>query len=366
MLGAGLLSAIGSLPAHLVPLIVAILIASGRTSLAGAGWVASALLFGQLAAALWLGATGTRRIARGLAAVTAFVLIVALWSTLRDDPASLLLGWFVGGLSCGALQHLGLMAAAASAHPPLAFPLRLGIVMIVAGCAAIGVRLTGAFASYDSVVIALIILIAALSAAGLTLYRDATTARSIASVTQRAGSTLTGMTGLAAILLLFIGQTGFLAYVLQSATDRGMLLAYTAFALAGMKIATGAWLVFSARHNIAVSRSSHILAVGALLGISVLIASATEQIAAFFLALLLFELAFNTLASAIQAKVMLAAAPGRRTWLTATVLIGAALGPPLNGAMISLALGNYFVVLAAISAFAPALWAWFLQRNSPV
>src|SRR5215831_15525091 len=94
LFGASLLSSVGSLPLHLVPLIVATLIADSRTSVAGAGWIASAILFGQLSTALLLPALGIYSVGRALASVAAVVLTVGVAISGAADYLIMLTGWF--------------------------------------------------------------------------------------------------------------------------------------------------------------------------------------------------------------------------------------------------------------------------------
>jgi predicted MFS family arabinose efflux permease len=357
VLGAGLLSAIGSLALHLMPLIVATLVTDERISLANAGWVASAVLVGQLLAALSLPAIRIRIVGRPSAMIIVLVLLIGLTSTLPDSQIALLLGWFVAGLCFGALQYLGLTTAAASARPAAAFALRLGVVMLIAGAVAASVRLTGTFASYQSTVIALSIIVGGVAAAGLSLYRVMNEAASTRRPARPDGRPSRGIIGLATLLVLFMGQTGFMAYAIQSATQRGLALTDTILALAGMKIIVGAWLISTARGT-TMPRPRRLFAVGVMLALGVLAIAAAQHLALFFLGLLVFEIAFNSLSAALQAKIVEAAQELGRSWLTAAALIGAALGPPLNGSMIELAQGHYFIAFAMFSALAPALWAW--------
>jgi hypothetical protein len=360
--GAALLSAIGSLPLHLMPLIVATLVEDGRASLVDAGWVASSVLLGQLSAALSLPAIRIRAIHRTLAIGIIVTLLIGLLGTLPESRVGLFLGWFVAGLCCGALQYLGFTTAASSTRPALAFALRLGIVMIVAGAVVAGVRVSGAFASYEATVTVLSLLTGCVAVAGLALYRMTAASTASLAAARRGAPPVQGIIGLATLLVLFMGQTGFMAYAIQGAAERGLPLADTVVALAAMKIVVGVWLVYAARST-TMPRSPRLFAAGAVLALGVLAVAAAEQLALFFLGLLVFEIAFNSLSAALQAKVVEAAPELGRDWLTAAALVGAALGPPLNGGMIALEQGRYFIAFAMISALMPALWT-ALQRPS--
>lgn len=127
--GASVLSGAGSLPLHLMPLIVPVLVIGGRLSLADAGLVATAVLLGQLAAALILPVFDVRTIGRAQAVVLAIALLAGLCVTGIDGAATLLLGWFVVGMCCGGFQYLGTITAALHWRPAFAFPIRLGVVL---------------------------------------------------------------------------------------------------------------------------------------------------------------------------------------------------------------------------------------------
>src|SRR5262249_43504631 len=106
LVGVSVLSSVGSLPLHLVPLIVVTLIADSRASVAGAGWVASSLLLGQLSTALALPALGICNVGRLPAIVAAGALVAGLVVSNASDYLVTLSGWFVVGQCCGVLSYL--------------------------------------------------------------------------------------------------------------------------------------------------------------------------------------------------------------------------------------------------------------------
>jgi hypothetical protein len=362
VLAAGLLSATASLPLHLMPAIVATLVSDHVASVEQAGWIASAVLLGQMAAALSLPALGVAMVSRRIALAASIAFLLAVFSTISDEFLRALVGWFLAGVCCGILQHLGLTTAAASARPSLAFALRLGVVMIVAGAVAGALRAAGALESYASITTAMLGLSGALIAVGLCLYRPVN-ASGVAPKTPAHGDvTSAGVYGLLALMVLFAGQTGFLAYVMQDATGRGLALPDTLLAMAAIKVAVGVWLIYCSRRSLAVSRPAVMLGVGAMLALSVLVASSTEDLPVFIVAFLGFELAFNTLAAAALGSVATALPTLGRSWLTATILIGAAVGPPAHGAVLASTAPDYFVAGAMMSALLPGVWAWRLRK----
>jgi hypothetical protein len=338
-----------------MPLIIAASIADGRASVTYAGWVASAVLLGQLLAALVLPALGIRIVQRRLALGFAAMLLAGLLGTLPESSVGLLVGWFVAGLCSGALQYVGITAAAASPRLTLAFALRLGVVMIVAGIIAASVRIVGTFTSYSSTLTALAAVAAIVAATGLAFYRAPFDIGPPAT-SGRGNLRPTRIAGLATLLFLFVGQTGILAYAIQGATQRGVPLADAALTLAAIKFVVGAWLIYSGLRSASLRRQ-RIFAIGLLLALSVLTISVAEDIGTFFLGFLLFEITFNSLSAKLQAKVVELAPDLGRSWLTATMLLGAAFGPPLYGSAIELGQGPYFIALAVISAVMPAMWS---------
>lgn len=363
VLGAGLLSATASLPLHLMPAIVATLVSDHVASVEQAGWIASAVLLGQMASALSLPALGFAMISRRIALAASIAFLLAVFSTISDEFLRPLVGWFLAGVCCGILQHLGLTTAAASARPSLAFAQRLGVVMIVAGAVAAALRAAGALDSYASIATAMLAISGALIVAGLCLYRSANAFGITPKTPARGEVTRAGVSGLLALMVLFAGQTGFLAYVMQDAAGRGLALPDTLLAMAATKVAVGIWLIYCSRRSLAVSRPAAMLGVGALLALSVLAASGTENLQVFIVAFLGFELAFNTLAAATQGAVATALPTLGRSWLTATILIGAAVGPPVHGAVLASPTPDYFVAGAMMSALLPGIWAW--RRRKP-
>jgi hypothetical protein len=97
---------------------------------------------------------------------------------------------------------------------------------------------------------------------------------------------------------------------------------------------------------------------GASLSAFVFAGSATQQLPVFFLVLFGFGVTFNMLAAACQAHIVRTSPAIGRNWLTAAILLGAAVGPPLHGAALGWFSRDCFIAFAMFSAVAPALWAW--------
>lgn len=120
---------------------------------------------------------------------------------------------------------------------------------------------------------------------------------------------------------------------------------------------TGIWLLTIARTGFRNTLRPRFFALGLVLGFSLIVISYTGHWSGFFVGLIAFEIAFNTLAARLQGAVAMAAPQFTGRWLTAAFLLGAASGPPLNGAAISAEAGPYFIGFAVLSALLPGLWA---------
>lgn len=356
LFGAILLSAVGSLPLHLLSLTIVSLIVDGRVPIAAAGWVASAILVGQLMSSLTLPFLKISIVSRPLALAATLLLLTGLTTTALNNSASLYLGWWLVGISCGVLMYLGTASAAHYGRTTFAFSLRLGVVLILAGSVASGLLIGNALTSYHSFLTVLFLTFGLISVVGLVLYSPIALDIKTATQGQERRWHTPQITGLLTLYVLFVGLAGFLAYVAQGAIDRGMTFGDTTLAIAAMKILAGIWLIV-ANLRLGANLRQRFLAIGVILAISVALAADTRDPIVFFLSLLSIEITFNTLSARFQAKFAEANRAFAGQWLTGTILLGAACGPPLLGAAIGADLTIFFVLLATGSALLPAIWA---------
>ena len=347
LIGVSIVSAVGSLPFHLLPVILVAAVADERTSLAGAGWIATALVGGQLVAAFALALLRVQRMERMAIAPVGLAVIGGLWFSGLGAGA-LLPGWFVVGLSCGALQYLGIVTAAGSARPQLALALRLGTVLTVAGVSIALLQWRDALASYAALQVHLAAITVVLLVVGGACMR-APVAASVRPAVSRAPP---GWPGLLVVFVLFVGQIGFLSYVVQEARTG---IDAAAWVLGAVKVAAGGVLLVWALRQAEDARG--LLGLGVALAACVVLASVVEGVVLLVVALLAFEISFNILSVALQARVVTTGALNARLWLTAAISLGAAVGPPLRGVFIAGGLDAWFVALAAATALAPALWS---------
>lgn len=351
LVGASVLSGAGSLPLHLMPLIVPVLVMGGRMSLADAGLVATAVLLGQFAAALVLPVLDVRTIGRRQAVVLAIALLAGLCVTGIDGTATLLSGWFIVGVCCGGFQYLGTITAALHSRPAFAFPIRLGVVLCLAGATAGAMQWAAGLRTYWTMIVVLLVAFGLILVIGIVLHRPLLTSSRKAE-RGRPGGILT-IAAMAIVFLLFVGQSGLLAYALQCATDRGIVLRDASWALAGMKVVAGLALLSLARKGLQNRQHPRFVELGALLAVSNLVIATTTSLPGFFLGLLALEIAFNLLSARLQAKVSDMAPTFAGQWLVATMLLGAAVGPAVHGAALAMNVDAAFMFFAMASALLP-------------
>jgi hypothetical protein len=211
LIGASVLSSAGSLPLHLAPLIVAVVVTDGRMSVADAGWVATAVLLGTLATAILLPLLDATDHPTVLRAMLAGILLFGL--LLSSFAGLLLVGWFIVGMCCGGFQYLGTSTAATHSRPAFAFPIRLGTVLCIAGLTVAAVRSIETD-SYLVMLFVLAVVLGLITATGIVLYGPL---KSRERAVDRDPASPLKYLALAIVFVLFVGQTGLLAYVVQQA-----------------------------------------------------------------------------------------------------------------------------------------------------
>jgi hypothetical protein len=356
LVGASLISAAGSLPTHLLPVTITAVVAGTSASPETAGLVASAMLIGQLLSSIGLPLLSVTAISRLWAGTVSLALLGGLLLSGADGLGLLLAGWFVVGLCCGALLFLGTVAAAHFATPALAFTLRLGVVLVLAGASTGLIQLTGAAAAYDSYLIWFGVAVASVLAVGNLLYAPVEPVAASRAVP--GGGRLTGkmIAGLIAAYVLFVGQTGLVAYVLFSAVERGMDLHAAAWAFAAGKVGSGLWLVAASRIARPGSSVLRMTVLGLLVAIGGYGMSKATGLETLFCFLIVFQIAFNSLSAQMQGSIAATGPQLTGRWIAGTLLLGAASGPPLHGWAIGAGLETQFVLFAVATALLPALW----------
>ena len=364
LIGASVLSAAGSLPLQILPFLVLTLVSEGRVDIAFAGWVGSAFLVGMLSSALLLPALRVSRLNRwhALGAVGAIVLSLALSIGSNLLPLFLAL-WFVVGFACGGLQFLGATTAAAAANKPQAFALRLAVALIVASGVIVALAQFSGQRSYTTLAYFLIGTFGLAACIGLALYRNLPAPLPVAGGAA-ASSTSRSWSGLMVVFAFFVGQPGFWAYAMQSASQRGLDLRDAALVIASSKMVSALVLLYSSKSNAPASGLRGLLGLGCAIAAGILVMTSSGVVIAFFVGFLLWELALNVLSARLQG-IVVAASPGHAgVWITGAILLGAATGPIAHGAAIGGGIGLAFISYSALSGLFPFLWAWSKSRQA--
>jgi len=354
MLGASLLAAAASAPLHIAPLLMVAVVAEGRLPLAQAGWIISAYMVGQLVVALGLPASGFWRLTRAQSLAAAAVMLVAVVLSGFHASMSLVACWLALGAACGGLQFVGATAAAASQDRQRAFALRLAVTLVASGILILGVQMLRGFQNYAHLSQQLAGVLCALLVAGLVLYRAPDREALEAGQPARQQGTHRFL-GLLVVFLLFAGQTGFMAYAVQGAQERGAALEHLAYAFGLCKVAGGLAL-FILMTLPQPGKAPSLLRPGLVLVGGVGVMAASHDAWAFTLGLLLWELGLNVLSARLSASVVRDNPAFAGPWLAGTVFVGAAAGPALHGLAIGVGLHGVFIAYAAICALIPAVW----------
>ncbi len=365
LLGACLLSAAGSLPLHLLPLLVTALVAEQRAPIALAGWIGSAYMLGQLLVALILPLLRLATLRRRHAVAAVALPVVCLGVAAHGEFTVLLLCWLLTGAGCGALLYLGTTVAAQHKERIFALSLRLAITLFLAGIVIGGLQLVEALSSYFGLMTGLAVVFFAIAFIGLALYRS-----SIPSLEQQQRTAIPSRhsrwSGLIIIFLLFTGQLGFWAYAVQSSGDRGIGTDEAIWALAICKVFAAFALLPMAYRDQSTRSRNQLLWPGVVLALGILLMSTANTPAVFLLGVLSWEVGLNVLSVRIQAKAVEASPDHAGMWLTGAILLGAAAGPMLHGAAIGAGIGALFAAFSVASALIPAIWERSVFAATPI
>jgi hypothetical protein len=358
LLGASVLSAGGSLPLQILPFLVLTLVAEGRIDIAFAGWVGSAFLIGMLSSALLLPALRVSSLNRWHAFGAAAVIVLALALSVGSNLLPIFLTlWFMVGFACGGLQFLGATTAAIAVNKPQAFAIRLAVALIMASCVIVALAQFNEQRSYTTLAYFLIGTFGLAACVGLALYRNVPVALPVAGPAV-GGSSRRSWSGLMIVFAFFVGQPGFWAYAMQSASQRGLDLKDAAFVIAASKIISALVLLYSSKKNSPASDLGMLLGLGCALAAGIFVMTYSGTVIVFFVGFLIWELALNVLSARLQGTVV-AASPGHAgAWITGAILLGAATGPIIHGAAIGGGVEWVFISYAAAAGVLPFLWAW--------
>jgi hypothetical protein len=353
--GASLLSAIGSLPQHVGPLIVIVIVADGRMSVSEAGWILSVRAIGELLASIALPILGVVELSRSISRAASLLFLTALLAAQLTNLAAVLLGFFVLGASSGVLKFLGTVAASTYRDRTFAFTFRLGSVLAIAGVAICVLFATNALTAYGTLLERLFLIASPILMLGGWLYKPPPRSTSVSAHHEQA-ETNRGFSGLLVLYLFFVSISGFMAYVGQQASTRGLSIGDTVLSIGTIKISAAVWLLAAASFAARKKRSEIVLLEVALLVAAIWIVFLSSNTLEFFAGLLLLEITLNGCSARLQSAVVGAAPRFAGRWLNGVILLGTATGPPLYGLAIGVGAQSAFMVSSSVIICLPLVW----------
>jgi hypothetical protein len=353
-LGASILSAIGSLPQHIGPLIIIAIIAEGRISIADAGWVLSVRSFGELLASVVLPMIGILHLSRSISVGACACLLLGFAVATMTGILAVMIGFFMIGACCGVMKFLGTIAASTYPHRTFAFVFRLALVLEVAGVTTCVLLITKAFISFTTLLELIIVILLPILVGGVLLYEPLAQNDLISNGEERKIS-LFGISGLLILYLFFAGISGFMAYAGQQASMRGMPVEDTILSIGVMKIVAGGWLLLAALVPTKRGKDIVVLEV-CLLVVAVWVVFSSHGIMQFFVGFLLLEITLNGSSARLQSAIVSAAPRFSGRWLNGVILLGTASGPILYGLAIGAGVETSFVVSISVVIFLPLVW----------
>jgi hypothetical protein len=360
-LGASLLSATGSLPQHLGPLIIIVIVADGRIAVSDAGWILSVRAIGELLASIALPLLGIAEVGRTISLAASALFLGALVAAQLADLTAMLLGFFVLGAAGGVLKFLGTLAASTYRNRTFAFLFRLASVLGIAGGAICVLFAANAFTSYPALLGRLIVIVVPILMLGGFLYKPLRQPASGPAHHAQAPS-MSGVFGLLILYLFFVAISGFMAYVGQQAAIRGVSVKDTVLSIGTIKILAAAWLLIAASFLPRDARKEIVAWEIALLLAGIWLVSLSSNVLEFFAGLLVLEISLNGCSARLQSAIVGAAPHFAGRWLNGVILLGTASGPPLYGLAIGADMQAVFLALSSAVVCLPLVWqAWRMQ-----
>jgi hypothetical protein len=365
LFSASLLSLVGSIPMHLLPLLIAAVVAEKRMSIENAGWLGSALLLGQLLIVLILPILKINLITRTGAIYACIVMLIGLLIVSFHDIKYILFGWFLIGLACGCLQFLGTTTAAQHKDKIFAFTFRLIIILFFTGILIAGMKFFTNKETYNSLIFLLILITFSLATIALSVYKISNEKlllikNNLSHKKPISSNIKIDLLGLSTIFILFMTVYGYWVYLVHSTSSRGLPTENVAWIIAITKVIGAFFLLFMLTTSIGKkNKSISLLFPSIFTSIGIASTALATSIEIWSIGLLFIELGFNALSARVQAVLMQRNFENTGNWLTCAILVGAAFGPLVYGSLISYNIGIWLILFTVFSVFVPAV---FLQE----
>ena len=212
----GLLSAVGSLPTHMIPLILASLILGGGITIEQSGWIATSVVLGSLVSTTLLPALKIEQFSRLQLLASALVINAGFLITTVSSFSNLLIGWFTIGMCTGALAYIGTVVAAHHKQPAKGFLIRFGLILVCAGLVIISLQAKDAATSYSELVTFSLFLFPFLIIVCTCIYQPPKAVSRNLVESTKPGLNIFQRGSVLVTFLFFFGVTGVLAYWLSS------------------------------------------------------------------------------------------------------------------------------------------------------
>lgn len=359
VLGASLISACGSLPAQILPLIIVFYLSQGVLSLTQIGWLSGVMLLGQTVGSLTYpvysdGVLG-RRETLGLILASFCALTLAPWTGFAGN----LMCWFVVGFCASGMQYIGLVSATRAPDPSAALSLRLSVALSFSGVMLIAsASLPEAPAWLVLTSVAVFQALVVLGAMPLARLRRMA----------RRGGQFAGFTGVRlgiAIWIIpcfgmFISLLSFLPVSLQGQGRSG----HDVLLMMGLARLAAAPILFVLQGRGSLLPERVVFAGFAVLTV-VLFAGVVRP--GFWLPVLClvgFEAFSNVLSARFLGEISRRHAPSETRWLSSYIQLGAGTAHVVTGYVLASQLQDaYFAVLVVV--FLPLIWSVTAGRHAP-
>ncbi len=317
---------------------------------------------GQLVAVLAWPLLREAALARSHAAVALTAIVTGLFAAPNLTALGFIAAWFAIGLGSGTLMYLALASAALNADRQAAFALRLAFCLSAAGAVALVMGTAHAMGMPGTPTLALSIGFLSLGLVGLALYG----AETMPPPSLKATPTNSATFGVALLVtaLFFLGQVGHWSYSATLASDRGIALATTATTIGVCKLMAAALLLSPVGERLR-TRATWRQWVPWVLVVSMIGMRASRNALELATALLVWEIALNTMSVQLLSLVSSINQRGAARWLGTAVLLGTATGPLTYGPLWAHMGPNVAAIASTMTVVVVTVWMAHHNRTTP-